>query len=177
MPIEHPLLVRLHRVPRHPIAEAPGLKVKSENSRSGRLIDNIQPERPFWMRFTVKEELGKPIGTSLDGRRSAEKTVPGPQRRVSSSPGLADHPSLVPVRFNQAPGCCRSHQGGSEAGERATDTPYFCTSGNARVSSDWGNWVSECSKETATALPREAAPENRLTNEEARNSIDALDEV
>jgi len=56
--IEQRVHVRLHRFPGHPIADTLGLKVKSQDSVGGSVIDNLQPLRPFWMRLSVEEDLG-----------------------------------------------------------------------------------------------------------------------
>ena len=50
--------VHLHRFPDHPIAHALGLKMKSQDSAGGEVVDHFQPLRPFWMRISVEEHLG-----------------------------------------------------------------------------------------------------------------------
>jgi len=56
--IEQAVHVRVHRLSGHPIVERLGLKIKSVDSVDGKVIDNLQPLRPFWMRVSIKEELG-----------------------------------------------------------------------------------------------------------------------
>ena len=60
--IEERVHVRLHQYSGHPIVEALGLKVKSVDSTAGSVVQNIQPLRPFWMRVSVREDLGTVIG-------------------------------------------------------------------------------------------------------------------
>jgi len=56
--IEDPVFVRLYRWPTVPIADLLGLKIESQRSVDGNVIDTIQPLRPFWMRLALKEDLG-----------------------------------------------------------------------------------------------------------------------
>ena len=56
--IENSLHVRLHRLSGHPIVETLGLQVKSVDSTGGRIVKNLQPIRPFWMRVSLEEKLG-----------------------------------------------------------------------------------------------------------------------
>lgn len=49
--------VRMYRQPGHPIVEALGLKVKSQESSGGDVVDILQPLRPFWMRIAMTEAL------------------------------------------------------------------------------------------------------------------------
>jgi hypothetical protein len=49
--------VRMYRQPGHPIVEALGLKVKSQESSGGDVVDILQPLRPFWMRIAMNEAL------------------------------------------------------------------------------------------------------------------------
>ncbi|HEY2256134.1 MAG TPA: hypothetical protein VGI11_10890, partial [Variovorax sp.] len=57
--IENNVHVRVHRLSGHPIVETLGLQVKTVDSTDGQVVDNLQPIRPFWMRVSLKEELGK----------------------------------------------------------------------------------------------------------------------
>lgn len=57
--IEHRVHVRVHRLSGHPIVETLGLQVKSVDSGSGQVVENLQPIRPFWMRVSLKEDLGR----------------------------------------------------------------------------------------------------------------------
>lgn len=56
--IEQNVHVRVHRLSGHPIVETLGLQIKSVDSTGGKVIDNLQPLRPFWMRVSIREELG-----------------------------------------------------------------------------------------------------------------------
>jgi hypothetical protein len=56
--IEQNIHVRVHRLPGHPIVETLGLEVKSVDSGGGKVIETLQPIRPFWMRVAIREELG-----------------------------------------------------------------------------------------------------------------------
>lgn len=59
--IEERVHVRLHRYPGHPIAQTLGLQVKSVDSTGGEVVQNLQPLHPFWMRISVREELGEVV--------------------------------------------------------------------------------------------------------------------
>lgn len=66
--IEERVHVRLHRHPGHPIAELLGLKIKTVDSRDGEIVQNLEPIRPFWMRISVQEDLGRIIAwRAVDG--------------------------------------------------------------------------------------------------------------
>jgi len=65
--IEQGVHVRLHRVAGHPIVKALGLKVKSQDSINGNVVDNLQPLRPFWMRVSLKETLATVVGWRATG--------------------------------------------------------------------------------------------------------------
>jgi len=58
--IESSLHVRIHRYPTQPIVETLGLVSMSEEvSRGGVLVHVLEPVRPFWMKISMKEHLGK----------------------------------------------------------------------------------------------------------------------
>jgi hypothetical protein len=57
--IDERLHLRLHRYPGQPIAETFGLKVKHVSSTAGTVVQDLQPIRPFWMRVSMKEDLGR----------------------------------------------------------------------------------------------------------------------
>ena len=59
--IESRVHVRMHRLSGHPIVQGLGLKVKSVDSTGGQVVDNLQPIRPFWMRVSLREQLGTVI--------------------------------------------------------------------------------------------------------------------
>jgi hypothetical protein len=115
--IENRVHLRLHRVPGHPIAAVLGLKVKSTDSSGGNVIDNIQPLRPFWMRISMKEELGTVIGT-VTGTRPA-----GPQ------------PGGSPIRewLITHPWFGGPAASGTGPIRPAQSSPYFPTPGGTRV--------------------------------------------
>jgi hypothetical protein len=56
--MEQGVHVRVHRLNGHPIVDRLGIEIKSVDSVGGKVIDNLQPLRPFWMRVSIKEELG-----------------------------------------------------------------------------------------------------------------------
>jgi hypothetical protein len=67
--IENKVHVRIHRLSGHPIVETLGLKVKSVDAGGGRIVDNLQPIRPFWMRVSLREKLGSVLAwRSIDPR-------------------------------------------------------------------------------------------------------------
>jgi hypothetical protein len=72
--IESRLHVHLHRYPGQPIAETLGLKIKKTDSRDGLIVESLQPIRPFWMRASFHEDLGK----VLSWRSVEEVTVTHP---------------------------------------------------------------------------------------------------
>ena len=59
--IEDRVHVRVHRCAGHPIIETLGLKVKSVDSDGSGVVANLQPLRPFWMRISVQEDLGRVV--------------------------------------------------------------------------------------------------------------------
>ncbi|MBS0640736.1 MAG: hypothetical protein JSS43_12730, partial [Proteobacteria bacterium] len=111
--IEQRVHVRIDQVPGHPIVEALGLKVKSVTSRDGRITQNLQPIRPFWMRVAVREKLGQTIGL-------VRIQPPAPDAAAASPPSKGD-----PLRT-----WCFTHPW-FRSGEKPT--PYFASSQRARV--------------------------------------------
>lgn len=59
--IHEPVHVYLQRFPSLPIAEVLGLKLKSVMSQGGEVWQIVQPIRPFWMRVSLREDLGEVI--------------------------------------------------------------------------------------------------------------------
>lgn len=55
--IEADCVVRIYRQPGHPIVEALGLKIQRTESSGGDVIDIIPPCRPFWMRYSTRDDL------------------------------------------------------------------------------------------------------------------------
>lgn len=61
--IESPCHVRIHNYPSQPFVEALGLVVKHSREEQGAVIHCLQPIRPFWMKASISEELGRPVVT------------------------------------------------------------------------------------------------------------------
>ena len=59
--IEDRVHVRVHRSVGHPLVETLGLKVKSVDSTGNGVVANLQPLRPFWMRISAQEDLGRVV--------------------------------------------------------------------------------------------------------------------
>lgn len=57
--IEEPMHVRIHQYASQPIVELLGLKVKSREIAGPAEVVDLQPIRPFWMRLSLRQELGK----------------------------------------------------------------------------------------------------------------------
>jgi hypothetical protein len=57
--IEELMHVRIHHYASQPIVELLGLKVKSRDTIGVTEIVDLQPIRPFWLRVSVRQELGK----------------------------------------------------------------------------------------------------------------------
>jgi hypothetical protein len=58
--LERSTRVKLHRLANYPIVETLGLKVK--HTRSGTsVVDELEPVRPFWLRASVCEDLGRVV--------------------------------------------------------------------------------------------------------------------
>lgn len=64
--IEEPMHVRIHQYASQPIAELLGLKVKSREITGLAEVVDLQPIRPFWMRVSIKQELGKDLCWRID---------------------------------------------------------------------------------------------------------------
>jgi hypothetical protein len=133
--------VRLHRVPGHPIAEVLGLKIKSESSGGGKVVDNIQPIRPFWMHIEVEEKLGRVIATvnplpTHEFRYLQESTGDShaPSRDldrnwVTDHPWFADDPWSPADKEETLPSSSAGHRGTKVE----VDAPYFRATGDTRV--------------------------------------------
>jgi hypothetical protein len=53
--------VKLHKYPTMPIVKTLGLKVKATDSKGTSVVDFLEPVRPFFMRVSLRDELGKKI--------------------------------------------------------------------------------------------------------------------
>lgn len=107
--IEDRVHVRVHRCAGHPLVDTLGLKVKSVDSGASGVIENLQPLRPFWMRISSKEDLGRIVAVRAN---DGGWRVQPPWSAVPSA-------------------------GGETAAATATATPYFLQSGWTRVSERW----------------------------------------
>jgi hypothetical protein len=108
--IENRVHVRVHRFPGHPIVQSLGLQIKSTDSSGGHVVDNLQPQRPFWMRASVREELSSTVAV----------------RRPDGSWHLP-HPWLDEgARRNDSGDDARNH-----------GAPYFQAPGLTRVAAPW----------------------------------------
>ena len=58
-----PPRIALHRLQNYPIVETLGLKVKHTQSGSS-VVDYLEPVRPFWLRASVSEDLGRVVATA-----------------------------------------------------------------------------------------------------------------
>ncbi len=146
--IEDRVHVRVHRCAGHPLVDTLGLKVKSVDSGSSGVIENLQPLRPFWMRIASKEDLGQIV---------AVRTGDGSWRVQAPWSGAAPD-DVDPATLPQV------------------SAPYFRASGWTRVSERWDmapqqlrsqarrhlrNALHDSLLGAAVAL-REATPERRL---------------
>ncbi|MFO0756793.1 MAG: hypothetical protein U0359_09890 [Byssovorax sp.] len=61
--IESPCHVRVHHYPSQPFVEALGLVVKLTREDEGGVIHCLQPIRPFWMKVSLTEKLGRRVTT------------------------------------------------------------------------------------------------------------------
>ena len=59
--IEAPLRVALHGYPSQPIARILGLQATEARLRDGVVVHQFQPVKPFWIRGTLKRELGETL--------------------------------------------------------------------------------------------------------------------
>ncbi|MDZ7591786.1 MAG: hypothetical protein U5L05_14150 [Rubrivivax sp.] len=114
--------LRLHRYPGHPIAQTLGLQVKSIDSVGGEVVQNLQPLHPFWMRISLREELGEVVAVR---RHDGGWDCPHPWLQ-----------STEPSTFGY--GKPRSDAGAVVPATGAAETsPYFQTPGPTRVSTAW----------------------------------------
>jgi hypothetical protein len=113
--IEERVHVRLHRYPGHPIVQTLGLQVKSVDSADGEVVQNLQPLHPFWMRISVREELGEVVAVRRhDGGWDCphpwlQRTEPSSFGYGAPNPGHGAAASDAAVRqpYFQAPGATR----------------------------------------------------------------------
>lgn len=107
--IEDRVHVRVHRCAGHPLVDTLGLRVKSVDSGSSGVIENLQPLRPFWMRIASKEDLGRVVAVRTnDGRWRVQPPW------SAAPPADVDPATQPPVA-----------------------TPYFRAAGWTRVSEHW----------------------------------------
>jgi hypothetical protein len=121
--------VRFHRHPSQPIADALGLKIKLEDSDASGVVDIVQPERPFWMRIAMREDLA---------------TVAC--YRASDEPWRVVHPWFtLPPAAHKPANVAKSADAPVAPGTKASEPPptfggkpYFRRFGNARA----GPWLA-----------------------------------
>jgi hypothetical protein len=95
--IEQRVHVRLHRYPGQPIADTLGLAVKHTQSRDGVVVDDLQPVRPFWMRLSMEEALGRVIcARGDDGQWTS--THPWFARAVSAASSESSTTATTPAK-------------------------------------------------------------------------------
>jgi hypothetical protein len=95
--IESRVHLRLHRYPGQPIADTLGLAVKWQRSRGGNVVQDIQPIRPFWMRASMEEDLGRVLCWRAE---DADWTLSHPWLKPQTDdkaahPAPHDHPGLL----------------------------------------------------------------------------------
>jgi hypothetical protein len=113
--IEERVHVRLHRYPGHPIAQTLGLQVKSVDSAGGEVVQNLQPLHPFWMRISVREELGEVVAVrrhdgGWDGPHPwLQRTGPSTFGYGTPDPGhgAQSHDAEAPQPYFQTAGATR----------------------------------------------------------------------
>jgi hypothetical protein len=89
--IETSLHVRIHRYPTQPIVETLGLVCMTEEmARGGVLVHVLEPVRPFWMKASLKEHLGRNLFVRAG---TAAWSAPGIGEEEEESPAAA--PSLT----------------------------------------------------------------------------------
>jgi hypothetical protein len=132
--------VRFHRHPSQPIADALGLKIKLEDSDARGVVDVVQPERPFWMRIAMREDLA----TVACYRASDEPwRVVHPwftRTPAAQEPAKATKSADAPV----APGAKASQPPPTAGGK-----PYFRRFGDART----GPWLARTSPQGLPLRP------------------------
>jgi hypothetical protein len=58
----HPPRIALHRLANYPIVEMLGLRIKHTTSGTS-VVDELEPVRPFWLRASVSEDLGRVVAS------------------------------------------------------------------------------------------------------------------
>jgi hypothetical protein len=83
-----PTRIALHRLTNYPIAETLGLRV--ERTRSGtHVVDELEPVRPFWLRASVSEDLGRVVA-AVDPHVEPDGPDEPPRHWRFSPPGPSD---------------------------------------------------------------------------------------
>lgn len=95
--IEGPPQIALHRLANYPIAQSLGLRIKHTQSGDS-VVDWLEPVRPFWLRASVVEDLGRVVAT-VDPHLAPETAQEPPRHWVFAHPGA---PARHPIRHPQA---------------------------------------------------------------------------
>ena len=66
--------VKIHQYPTMPIGETLGLKVKATDSKGTSIVDFLEPIRPFFMRVSLRDELGKKVCSRVNSREWASES-------------------------------------------------------------------------------------------------------
>jgi hypothetical protein len=86
--IHKDLHVKIHQYPTMPIVKTLGLKVKATDSKGTSIVDYLEPIRPFFMRVSLRDELGLKICSRVNGKKWAT---------AKSDDDHYDHPGLNEV--------------------------------------------------------------------------------
>jgi hypothetical protein len=85
--IHRSLHVRIHQYPTMPIVKTLGLKVKAVDSHGKSIVQHLEPIRPFFMRVSMKDDLGTNIFSRVNSTNWRPDAGGGPQHETV---GLTD---------------------------------------------------------------------------------------
>lgn len=122
--IESDVHVRFHCQPGHPIVSGFGIKVKHTESRDGCVVEIVQPQRPFWTRVALREDLAEVVCFRSDEEHGWQVVHPWFQKSADASP-TPDKTDPLAAFADPEP--------------NASTPPYFRRRGGSRVGSWLGN--------------------------------------
>lgn len=122
--IESNVHVHFHLQPGHPIVSGFGIKVKHTESRDGSVVDIVQPQRPFWMRIAMREDLAEVVCIRSDEKEGWNVLHPWFQDDPDAAPMPAKPDTLAAFADSDA---------------NVRSKPYLRQRGGSRVGSWLGN--------------------------------------
>lgn len=90
--------VRLYQYPSLPIVDILGLRVKSRDAMGATIVDQVEPIRPFWLRVSLRQELGKNLCWRADSHEW-QTTAAHKEQRYFTEPTLTHVEQQLPEAF------------------------------------------------------------------------------